>query len=115
MEIPIDKLPNEPYSDSDSGTIKEQDIGVEHLSLLERQRTLITDILEEVVYYVNSDKTYKQVSSNKSSGGIDQMDTNKHNQTPAYISVLHTFMIMVWHGFPTSNPVEIARTSHFTG
>lgn len=76
----FDRLTNEPCPDTDSGTIKDQVKGVEHLSLLERQHTLTTDILEEVVDYVNLDKAYKQVSANDGSGGIDNMDTAELRQ-----------------------------------
>jgi len=76
----FDKQTNAPCHDTDSGTISGQDKGVEDLSQLERQRTLTTNILEEVVEYVNLNKAYKQVSANKGSGGIDKMDTAELRQ-----------------------------------
>ncbi|MDP2237877.1 MAG: group II intron reverse transcriptase/maturase [Bacteroidales bacterium] len=70
----FDKQTNAPCHDTEGGTIRSQDKGVEDLSQLERQRTLTTNILEEVVEYVNLNKAYKQVSANKGSAGIDKMD-----------------------------------------
>lgn len=76
----FDKLTNAPYHDTDSGTIRGQGKGVEYLSQLERQRTLTTNILEEVVDYANLNSAYKQVSANGGSGGIDKMDTAELRQ-----------------------------------
>lgn len=76
----FDKQTNAPCQDTDSGTIRGQDKGVEYLSQLERQRTLTTNILEEVVEYVNLNKAYKQVWANKGSGGIDKMDVTELRQ-----------------------------------
>jgi len=76
----FDKLTNEPHQDTDSVTIKGSGRGVGHLSHLERQRTLTTNILEEVVDYANLNSAYKQVSANGGSGGIDKMDTSELRQ-----------------------------------
>lgn len=76
----FDRLPHSPNQDTDSGTIKDHGKGVEYLSQLERQRTLTTNILMEVVDYVNLNTAYKQVSSNKGSGGIDKMDVTELRQ-----------------------------------
>ncbi len=76
----FDRPPHSPNQETDSGTIKDHGKGVEYLSQLERQRTLTTNILEEVVDYVNLNTAYKQVSSNKGSGGIDKMDVTELRQ-----------------------------------
>lgn len=69
-----------PHHDDGSGTTGHHEGGVDYLSQLESQRTLTTNILEEIVDYVNLDKAYKQVSANEGSGGIDKMDTKELRQ-----------------------------------
>ena len=71
---------SKPPSGQASGTGTDQAGGVELLSLLEKQRTLTKNILEEVVDYVNLNRAYKQVSANKGSGGIDEMDIKELRQ-----------------------------------
>lgn len=57
-----------------SGTGKEPLNRVELLSLLERQRTLTCNILEEIVDYGNLNKAYWQVAGNGGSSGVDGME-----------------------------------------
>jgi retron-type reverse transcriptase len=47
------------------------------LSLLERQRTLTTNLMERIVDYGNLSRACKQVVSNKGSSGIDGMETQE--------------------------------------
>lgn len=70
----------EPHPDAGSGTTGHLGGGVEYLSQLESQRTLTTNILEEIADYANLDKAYKQVSANKGKAGIDAMDTKALRQ-----------------------------------
>lgn len=67
----------EPHHDVGSGTTGHLGEGVDYLSQLESQRTLTTNILEEIVAYDNLAKAYKQVSANGGSGGIDKMDAGE--------------------------------------
>ena len=71
FDLPV----NEPLPDTSGSTGQSQDTRVELLSRLEKQRTLTTNILEDVADLVNLNRAYKQVRSNNGSGGIDKMDT----------------------------------------
>ena len=53
---------------------------VELLSLLERQRTLTENASERIADYGNLMRSFKKVSSNKGTGGIDGMDTEGLSQ-----------------------------------
>lgn len=62
-----------PYQPTDG--IGRKDNGVVELtSILERQRTLTTHVLEEIVDYRNLKEAYEQVRRNKGSAGVDGMD-----------------------------------------
>ena len=76
FDVPVTK----PTPDTAGRTGEEKEKGVELLSRLEKRRTLTTEILEEVVDYANLNRAYKQVSSNKGKGGIDEMDTQELRQ-----------------------------------
>jgi group II intron reverse transcriptase/maturase len=65
----------ESTPDTSGRTGQGQGARAELLSRLENQRTLTTNILEDVADLVNLNRAYKQVRSNKGSGGIDNMDT----------------------------------------
>jgi len=71
----FDLSDNRPSPDASGSTGQNQGARVELLSRLEKQRTLTTNILEDVADIVNLNRAYKQVRSNKGSGGIDNMDT----------------------------------------
>lgn len=71
FDLPV----NEPLLGTTGGTGQCQDKRVELLSGLENQRTLTTNILDDVADLVNLNRAYKQVRRNKGSGGIDAMDT----------------------------------------
>ena len=76
IQMTIFDLPAKETSPGTSGrTGDRQGRRVELLSRLEEQRTLTTNILEDVADLVNLNRAYKQVRSNKGSGGIDKMDT----------------------------------------
>ena len=71
---------NEPSSTPTGGTGGRKDSRVELLSRLETQRTLTTNILEDVADLANLNKAYKQVSGNDGSGGVDKMDARELRQ-----------------------------------
>ena len=62
------------------GTGTERLNRVELLSVLERQRTLTTNVLERIVDYGNLMRAYKRVASNDGSGGIDGMEAEELRQ-----------------------------------
>ena len=70
----------EPAEGEVSGTDSTTDTGVELSSRLDQQRTLTENILERIVDYVNVNKAYQQVKSNKGSSGIDGMEVEELGQ-----------------------------------
>ena len=70
----------EPVEGEVGGTDIGNDTGVELSSRLDQQRTLTENILERIVDYVNVNKAYQQVKSNKGSSGIDGMDVEELGQ-----------------------------------
>ncbi len=58
----------------DDGIDQGEGSGDELLSLLERERTLTSKIMERVAEYVNLNRAYQQVVSNGGSSGVDGMD-----------------------------------------
>jgi RNA-directed DNA polymerase len=64
----------EPSESNNGRTGKGDQGGVELSSRLEKQRTLTVNLLDKIVDYENLSKSYKQVSRNGGSGGVDKMD-----------------------------------------
>lgn len=62
------------YNSTSNGIESEADAGDELLSLLERERTSTSEIMERIADYVNLNKAYQQVVRNGGSSGIDGMD-----------------------------------------
>ena len=67
------ELPGTPTGGTGTGSLSR----VAWLSLLERQRTLTTNLMERIVDYGNLSRACKQVVSNKGSSGIDGMETQE--------------------------------------
>jgi RNA-directed DNA polymerase len=67
------ELPETPSGGTGNGVMSR----VAMLSLLERQRTLTTNLMERIVDYGNLSRACKQVVSNKGSSGIDGMETQE--------------------------------------
>ncbi len=67
------ELPGTPTGGTGTGLLSR----VALLSLLERQRTLTTNLMERIVDYGNLSRACKQVVSNKGSSGIDGMETQE--------------------------------------
>ena len=57
----IDKLMDKPAESKTGGNGKEITVGVELLSLLERERALTENIMERIVDYVNLNKACQRV------------------------------------------------------
>lgn len=62
-----------PAGNTTGRTGKDNQTGVELLSRLEKQRTLTTNLLTEILDYGNLDKAHKQVERNGGSSGVDGM------------------------------------------
>ena len=79
MEL-FDSTGRNPESVTTDGIGVGQTMGVELLSRLERQRTLTSNIMEEVVDYVNLNKSYEQVVRNSGASGVDGMEIEGFKQ-----------------------------------
>ena len=79
MEL-FDSTGRNPESVTADGIGDGQAMGVELLSRLERQRTLTSNIMEEVVDYVNLNKSYEQVVRNGGASGVDGMEIEGFKQ-----------------------------------
>ena len=73
----IEKTAEEPTGRTSGGTGKGKPVGVELLSLLERERTLTENIMERIVDYVNLNRACQRVIQNGGSSGMDGMDVKE--------------------------------------
>ncbi len=92
------------------GTGTERLNRVELLSVLERQRTLTTNLLERIVDYGNLMRAYKQVVRNDGSGGIDGMETEELRQwLGKHINTLRELLLMEKYEVSAVRKVEIQK------
>ena len=73
----IEKISEGPTGRTSGGTGKGKPVGVELLSLLERERTLTENIMERIVDYVNLNRACQRVIQNGGSSGMDGMDVKE--------------------------------------
>lgn len=79
MEL-FDSAGRAPKSVTSDGIGEVRTEGVELQSRLERQRTLTSNIMEEIVDYVNLNKSYEQVVRNGGAPGVDGMEIEDFKQ-----------------------------------
>ena len=92
------------------GTGTERLNRVELLSVLERQRTLTSNLLERIVDYGNLLRAYKQVASNNGSGGIDGMETEELRQwLGKHINTLRESLLTEQYEVSAVRKVEIQK------
>ena len=92
------------------GTGTERLNRVELLSVLERQRTLTSNLLERIVDYGNLMRAYKQVASNDGSGGIDGMETEELRQwLGKHINTLRESLLTEKYEVSAVRKVEIQK------
>jgi hypothetical protein len=92
------------------GTGTERLNRVELLSVLERQRTLTSNLLERIVDYGNLMRAYKQVASNDGSGGIDCMETEELRQwLGKHINTLRESLLTEKYEVSAVRKVEIQK------
>jgi group II intron reverse transcriptase/maturase len=92
------------------GTGTERLNRVELLSVLERQRTLTTNLLERIVDYGNLMRAYKQVVRNDGSGGIDGMETEELRQwLGKHINTLRESLLTEKYEVSAVRKVEIQK------
>ena len=77
IQLELFKPLSNPVHTEDSVSVGNAVTGDEFYSQLTSQRASTKNLLEDVVSYQNLNRAYHQVSSNKGSGGIDQMDTQE--------------------------------------
>ena len=70
----VENLGNKPSDGTISGTDTVESGGDELQSILERERTLSSNLMERIVDYVNLNKASQQVIGNNGSSGVDAMD-----------------------------------------
>lgn len=92
------------------GTVTGKVNRVELLSVLERQRALTENVLERVVDYGNLMRSFRQVSENGGSGGIDRMDTKGLKQwLGSHISELQEQLLTGQYEVSAVRKVEIPK------
>lgn len=92
------------------GTGTERLNRVELLSVLERQRTLTTNLLERIVDYGNLMRAYKQVVRNDGRGGIDGMETKELRQwLGKHINTLRESLLTEAYEVSAVRKVEIQK------
>ena len=92
------------------GTGTERLNRVELLSVLERQRTLTTNLLERIVDYGNLMRAYKQVARNDGRGGIDGMETEELRQwLGKHINTLRESLLTEEYKVSAVRKVEIQK------
>jgi len=83
---------------------------VELLSVLERQRTLTSNLLERIADYGNLMRAYKQVSRNDGSGGIDGMEREELRQwLGKHINTLRETLLTEKYEVSAVRKVEIQK------
>jgi len=83
---------------------------VELLSVLERQRTLTSNLLERIADYGNLMRAYKQVSRNDGSGGIDGMEREELRQwIGKHINTLRETLLTEKYEVSAVRKVEIQK------
>ena len=83
---------------------------VELLSVLERQRTLTSNLLERIADYGNLMRAYKQVSRNDGSGGIDRMEREELRQwLGKHINTLRETLLTEKYEVSAVRKVEIQK------
>src|SRR3990172_370954 len=76
----FNRLGETPVENTISGIGKGSTAGEELISLLERERTLTTDIMERIVEHVNLKKAFHQVVGNQGASGVDGVDIEGFRQ-----------------------------------
>lgn len=92
------------------GTVTGKVDRVELLSVLEKQQALTENVLERVVDYGNLMRSFRQVSENGGSGGIDSMDTKGLKQwLGSHISELREQLLTGQYEVSAVRKVEIPK------
>lgn len=110
MEL-FDSAGRAPKSVTSDGIGEVRTEGVELRSRLERQRTLTSNIMEEVVDYVNLNKSYKQVIGNGGVSGVDGMEIEDFKQWyPQNIKDIREKLLTEQYRVSPVQKVEIPKT-----
>lgn len=110
MEL-FDSVGRAPKSVTTDGIGEGRTEGVELRSRLERQRALTSNIMEEIVNYVNMNKSYKQVVGNGGVSGVDGMEIEDFKQWyPQNIKDIREKLLTEQYKVSPVQKVEIPKT-----
>jgi len=111
-QLKLFSQPIAPIGDTQGRTEREFQIGVELSSRLEKQRALTANLLTKILDYENLNRSYKQVSSNKGSHGVDEMGIEEFgNWLKQNLNVLRTSLLNEEYEVQAVRKVEIPKPS----
>ena len=111
-QLKLFSQPIEPIGDTQGRTEREFQTGVELSSRLEKQRALTANLLTKILDYENLNRSYKQVSSNKGSHGVDEMGIEEFgNWLKQNLNVLRTSLLNEAYEVQAVRKVEIPKPS----
>ena len=111
-QLKLFSQPIEPIGDTQGRTEREFQTGVELSSRLEKQRALTANLLTKILDYENLNRSYKQVSSNKGSHGVDEMGIEEFgNWLKQNLNVLCTSLLNEAYEVQAVRKVEIPKPS----
>lgn len=111
-QLKLFSQPIEPIGDTQGRTEREFQRGVELSSRLEKQRALTANLLTKILDYENLNRSYKQVSSNKGSHGVDEMGIEEFgNWLKQNLNVLRTSLLNEEYEVQAVRKVEIPKAS----
>jgi RNA-directed DNA polymerase len=111
-QLKLFSQPIEPIGDTQGRTEREFQTGVELSSRLEKQRALTANLLTKILDYENLNRSYKQVSSNKGSHGVDEMGIEEFgNWLKQNLNVLRTSLLKEEYEVQAVRKVEIPKPS----
>jgi group II intron reverse transcriptase/maturase len=111
-QLKLFSQPIEPIGATQGRTEGESQTGVELSSRLEKQRTLTANLLTKILDYENLNRSYKQVSSNRGSHGVDEMGIEEFGKwLKQNLNVLRTSLLNEEYEVQAVRKVEIQKPS----
>ncbi len=102
----------EPTGSTQGRTERNLQIGVELSSRLEKQRTLTANLLTKILDYENLNRSYKQVSRNQGSSGVDEMEIEDFGKwLKQNLNTLRTSLLNEEYEVNAVRKVEIPKPS----
>lgn len=111
-QLKLFSQPIAPIGITQGRTEREFQTGVELSSRLEKQRTLTANLLTKILDYENLNRSYKQVSSNKGSHGVDEMGIEEFGKwLKQNLNILRTSLLNEEYEVQAVRKVEIPKPS----